>query len=411
MDQKKSFHINHGYCINTIFQDPLVAAAFQNSGSIRVNNLTFMLPEHFGFCKGVKKALQLVDQAEKKLASKGCCYILGEIIHNPGVNLFLKNQGIKIIPEDSLENIFKIAGPDDQIVISAFGVDKELTQKLTEKFPHTLVDAACPNVKKVWNFVADQGKDKRTIILYGKPNHAEIKATVSRALTPENSVIVIQDTQQCIALCSMISDFFKNHLKNIPLDNQSLINGFKTFNITVHNPGFLDFTRLSLANQTTMLYSKTLEIEQHLKHTIKGKGSIVTSNTICRATQIRQDSALELCKKNPHIIIVAGGYESSNTASLYRLARAYKKTWFVENSKCIEKIGITHFIPEKNSVVTTKDWFLPEYTKIGILAGASCPAVTVGNIIRKIAALFSLASCSKSCSKSCSASKMPLHQL
>lgn len=372
--------------LKSLFHDSLVSEIVQNNHTLTVNNLTFYLPKNFGFCGGVKTALKMVDKARnsaiEKKDKKSTCYLLGEIIHNRDVNRFLIDQGVKIIPENNLESIFDIAGPDDSIIISAFGVDKDLTQRLKQKFKHNIIDAACANVKKVWTFVADQGQKGDTVILYGKPNHAEIKATISRALTPKNSVIVISNIEKAKYLATIINDFSKN------FNFEMALKKIQELDILVLNPNFIDFKNLSLANQTTMLYSKTLKIEKILKNSMKGKGNLITCNTICRATQIRQDAALELCQNEPDIIIVAGGYESSNTTNLYHLAKEVRKTWFVENSGCIEDDSITHFIPGDNKIITSKNWYSPEYKKIGILAGASCPAVTVGDIIRKLITLY-----------------------
>ncbi|MEI6055242.1 MAG: 4-hydroxy-3-methylbut-2-enyl diphosphate reductase [Lentisphaerota bacterium] len=338
------------------------------SNPIKVGNLEIYLPSVFGFCGGVVHAIKLMEETISTCSSHQI-FILGEIIHNNNVNEYFASKGVKIVPHNELETIFSIADSEDVIVIPAFGIDQDLEEKIRAKYKR-VIDTTCKDVKRVWKFISSESKNGSTILIHGHPFHPEVEASISRA-SKNSAVIVIPDMASANILVKHLTDE----------ENKSKIH--------IIRPDKLNLSKVSMANQTTMLYSETLAIEEVLINAFEAKGSFFTScKTICKATHMRQTAAEKLlCNKELNLVFVVGGYDSSNTNNLYKLSRSKEhKTFYIRDSSSFdENLVLKHFIPETEEIVQTDlKSLISGAKKIAILAGASCPISLVEGVIRKL---------------------------
>lgn len=329
-----------------------------------------VLPEVFGFCGGVIHALKLLEETiianpEKKL------FLLGEIIHNTNVNEYFQSKGISIIPHNAMEQVFSVATTDDIIVIPAFGIRVDLEARIRNRFK-TVIDTTCKDVKRVWEFVREESNKGTTILIHGHPHHPEVEATVSRA-SSDSTVIVISNLKES----GLLADFFRARKSVLELPKEiRVINGEK-FNID----------RIALANQTTMLFNETVEIETILKKSLEQFScTFVACQTICKATYNRQTAAVRLLgKEHPDIVFVVGGYGSSNTNNLYFIANEKYPTFYIKDSYSIKEDRLEHYIPLKNKTIfSSLSEVFSSVKKIAILAGASCPVGIVNDLIERL---------------------------
>jgi 4-hydroxy-3-methylbut-2-en-1-yl diphosphate reductase len=335
---------------------------------------TIHLPEVFGFCGGVISALKKLENTVEQ-CDESNIYLLGEIIHNPTVNEYFTQKGVNIIPENNIDQIYEVAGVADIIVIPAFGIPLSTEYRLRKAF-HNIVDTTCKNVISVWDFISEQSEKGSTIILHGKPGHPEVKATVSR--TDKNTSVVILPN---IKAAEKFAYFLENGFPEEILKKKESIQYGIYWNI--NNFNMEDFT---LANQTTMLYDDTQKIENIISDAIiKRNAKLSSCNTICRATYLRQKAAEKLCKKQPDLMFVVGGYDSSNTNHLYLLAKKHTKTIYIKDANAITQNTINCYLPEEDieQKLKTKEIF-KDCNSIGILAGASCPFSVINDLINKI---------------------------
>jgi 4-hydroxy-3-methylbut-2-en-1-yl diphosphate reductase len=350
---------------------------FENSArTVNSGRFKIILPDVFGFCGGVIGALKKLDNIinlndDKKI------YLLGEIIHNPTVNQYFISSGVSIISESNIDDIFNIADQDDYIIIPAFGIPLLLERAIRKKY-RNVIDTTCKNVKSVWNFISSEAKNKSTIILYGKPGHQEVQASISRA---ENSscIIILPGLKAAEYFSAFLNDNDLASLKT-RIGSISVHKEIQCYNSQLINPD-----RFAMANQTTMLYSETLKAEKIIRETIEKKGSkLIACDTICRATYLRQKAARKICHQKPDLIFVVGGYESSNTLHLYKLAQKYSPVYYIKAADSIDNLSIKYFIPEelREAKVPTKQ-ILKDISVIAIFAGASCPFTVINEIIEK----------------------------
>ncbi|MEA2013203.1 MAG: 4-hydroxy-3-methylbut-2-enyl diphosphate reductase [Verrucomicrobiota bacterium] len=350
-------------------KDNLVASIIKNGGIYSSDLIEIHLPETFGFCRGVCKAVKITQQELKRINPKKII-LLGEIIHNPTVNNYFQEQGVKIIREEDYSKIKDSLGTENTLIIPAFGVTLN-TEKEILSGPCKVLDATCEDVKSIWKFVSTNASLGKTNIIYGKANHAETKGILSRAIKEEcNAAVVVSSIKEAEKLAERIS-------KNLE----------RTDSLTVFNKKFFNPYGFALCSQTTMLYDDSLKISKIINAATKTvNADFITCKTVCQATRHRQHSAIEICKKPLDLIFVIGGYSSSNTTKLYQIAQQYnKQVFFIESADAITKSQIIHFIPElKKEERTAFPYDIGKKIKIGILAGASCPFTSVGNVIRRL---------------------------
>ena len=359
--------------MNKEFSSFIESSFFSTSKNLDVGKFKILLPEVFGFCGGVISALNKLENTLNKCQGIKI-FLLGEIIHNPTVNNYFLKSGVKIISEPNLTSIFDIASPADIIIIPAFGIPLDIEYRVRKTF-HNIVDTTCKNVKSVWDFIYEESGKNSTILLHGKPGHPEVKASISRSIK-SSSVIILPD----IAAAETFASYFKKGFPVLPKKGKFIKDGIHWM---INN---LNLNRLALANQTTMLYSETKKIEKILKTAIENTNKeFISCNTVCAATHLRQKAAEQLCTQNPDLILVVGGYDSSNTNHLYKLAAAKTKTIYLKDSTAFSHDKIKHFLLEKQKeiIVSTKTIF-KDCKTIAILGGASCPFSEIKKLIKKI---------------------------
>ena len=353
--------------------------------------IRFYLARHFGFCYGVENAIDIAFKTIEENPGKRI-YLLSEMIHNPQVNDDLKQKGIQFLQDNSGKQLipFEILNPDDIVLIPAFGTTLSIEKTLIEQgIQIEKYNTTCPFVEKVWNRSEVIANNNYTIIIHGKPNHEETRATFSHASVNAPS-IVVKDYEQALLLSEFI-------LEKKPQ------NEFYQVFYGQYTEGFQlekDLKRIGVVNQTTMLATDTQAIADLLKQTMIKKYSLSddevkdhfadTRDTLCYATNDNQTSIIGLLDIKADLAIVAGGYNSSNTSHLVELCEQKFPTYFIENeNKVLSKTLIKHFDIHSHTELTSVD-FLPTSNPVNIIitSGASCPDAIVEGIIKKLAGFY-----------------------
>lgn len=344
-------------------------------------NLTVHLAKEFGFCYGVDRAVELAYETKRRFPEKRI-FLTTEIIHNPLVNSNLREKGIKFLSgpyqDASLDDVQK----DDVVIVPAFGTTISSLNDLVKKGCE-LVDTICASVIVVWKRVEKYAAEGFTVLVHGKYMHEETQATTSRvSCFPDGKYIVVFDDNEAEEVC--------NYILNGG-DKNKFIEKFKKGMSPNFDPD-RDLVKIGLANQTTMLSSESLQIAGMIKKTMIEKyGSNELNNhfrsfdTICNATQDRQDAIITLGKQNPDLIVVIGGYNSSNTNHLTEMAEKIVPTFHIDRADCIESSSVIRHKPfgKKEEIVTT-NWLKDGPVSIGITAGASTPNQVMGSAIERI---------------------------
>jgi 4-hydroxy-3-methylbut-2-enyl diphosphate reductase len=353
---------------------------------LEVGRLTFRLAREFGFCYGVDRAVEYAYETRTKFPGRRL-FLVGEIIHNPHVNQKLRDMGITLLAH-SQDGGFDFSGvtPDDVVIMPAFGVTIGDFERL-RAIGCVLVDTTCGSVLNVWKRVESYARDGFTAIIHGKHYHEETKATASQVMKyPEGRYLVVFD----MAEARMICDFIEGRGSLPALEAR--------FRQAV-SPGFdfeRDLMRVGLANQTTMLSGESLAIAEEVRQSIirrygaeNAPGHFRSFDTICSATQERQDAILALLQEPLDVMVVVGGYNSSNTCHLAALVQQHGVTaYHIEDADAIDVDtgAIRHQPIGTKTEVVTQDW-LGSSTVIGITAGASTPNNKVGETIARISAV------------------------
>jgi 4-hydroxy-3-methylbut-2-enyl diphosphate reductase len=348
---------------------------------LRAGDLTFRLAKEFGFCYGVDRAVAYAYETRARFPDRRI-YITGEIIHNPYVNHRLQHMDIQFLkgPYGSAEK-FKPVTSDDVVLIPAFGVSTEELEVLKQK-GSVLVDTTCGSVLNVWKNVEKYARNGFTSIVHGKYWHEETKATVSRATQfPDGHYLIVRDRDETRIVCDYIEK---------DGDAKAFAQKFSKACSTGFNPQ-QQLERIGLANQTTMLSSESLAIEAELREAmIRRYGKEELENhfrsfdTICSATQERQDAIIELVQEGVDLVVVIGGYNSSNTNHLAEISSRYCTTYHISDSSCLVSSSKIRHKPIKGKETTSTGWLPPGSVVIGITAGASTPNIQVDESICRI---------------------------
>lgn len=357
---------------------------------LELNNLQIILARHFGFCYGVENAIEIAFRAVEENKGKRI-FLLSEMIHNPCINADLQAMGIRFIM-DTRGNML-MSWDDltaaDVVIIPAFGTTLEMEQLLKNKgINPTLYETTCPFVEKVWNRAGKIGDDGYTIIIHGKPNHEETRATFSHSRT-HTPTVVVQDMVQAELLGKYISH-------ELPCEqfyadfNGQFSEGFDAVK---------DLERIGVVNQTTMLASDTQAIADYLKTVIlthhqtpadrMSERIADTRDTLCYATNDNQSAVIGMLEQQADFALVVGGHNSSNTSHLVELCELKLPTYFINDEDCIlSENEIRHFDLHTHTEVLTKG-FLPvsKPIKVMLTSGASCPDALVERVITKLALL------------------------
>ncbi len=347
--------------------------------TFRAGRLTVHLAKEFGFCYGVDRAVDYAYQTRERFPDRRV-YLTGEIIHNPHVNDKLRGMGINFLDEtpdviDTLDN-------NDVVILPAFGVTVAMLQRL-ERRGCTLIDTTCGSVLNVWKNVKRYAEGGYTSIIHGKVWHEETQATASHAVDSGGRYLVVFDKAETEIVCAFI-----RHGGDAP----AFLERFKQ----AVSPGFdpvRDLQRIGLANQTTMLMSESLEIGDMLRDAMVGRygRAAVDSryqafDTICSATQDRQDAVVALLKERPvDLMLVIGGYNSSNTCNLARICADVRPTFHIADPECLVSIdAIRHRPVGSKTEVVSEGWLPSGPVTVGLTSGASTPDNLVGSAIARL---------------------------
>ncbi len=349
---------------------------------LTVGELTFRLAKEFGFCYGVDRAVEYAYESRTKFPDKRI-FLVGEIIHNPHVNEKLESMGVTIIrPGEDGQFDFSHVRPDDVVLIPAFGVRYADFQHLRE-VGCVLVDTTCGSVLNVWKRVEQYARDGFTAVVHGKYFHEETKATTSQVSKYDGGrYIIVRDMDEAELLCR----FIKGEATSTEMQ--------ETFGYKVSD-GFdfaRDLERMGVANQTTMLAGESLAIARRISEALTERygpdhlaGHFRTFDTICSATQERQDAILELIEEPLDMMIVIGGYNSSNTNHLAKICSKKVPTYHIADADCIlPESGAIRYKPVDSSDEVEQRAWLSGVRCIGITAGASTPNNKIGEAIERV---------------------------
>ncbi|OFW21874.1 MAG: 4-hydroxy-3-methylbut-2-enyl diphosphate reductase [Acidobacteria bacterium RIFCSPLOWO2_02_FULL_65_29] len=348
----------------------------------RVGRLTVHLAREFGFCYGVDRAVDYAYQTRRRFPDRAV-YLTGEIIHNPHVNQQLRAMGIQFLSDG--RRAIEALGAPDVVILPAFGVTVATLEQL-DRQGCTLIDTTCGSVLNVWKNVRRYAESACTSVIHGKVWHEETQATASQAVGYGGRYLVVFDTRETGEVCDYIRQ------GGSPA-------AFLAKFVNAVSPGFdpdRDLQRIGLANQTTMLMSESLDIERMLKAAMTdryGERALADHfeafDTICSATQDRQDAVVALLRDRPiDLMIVIGGYNSSNTANLARICAGSRPTFHVAEPDCLVSAAeIRHRPAGTKGEVTTTGW-LPWKgpVAVGLTSGASTPDNLVGATIARLEA-------------------------
>ena len=355
---------------------------------LAVGGLTFALAREFGFCYGVDRAVEYAYETRRRFPGR-TLYITGEIIHNPHVNMRLRQMGIRFLREPGgsgpgLDSA--VAG--DVVILPAFGVTVQEMNSLRER-GCILVDTTCGSVLNVWKNVDRFSESGFTAIIHGKYSHEETRATASRTSQYAGGrYLVVRDREEARLVC----DYIRHGG-----DSARFVEYFRTACSTDIDPN-RDLQRIGLANQTTMLSSESLGIQEMLRAALVeryGEAELADRvrafDTICSATQDRQDAVLDLIASRPDLMVVIGGYNSSNTNHLTALASRSVPTYHIEDARCIEADGsIRHKPYAATAPILTASWLPAGSVVVGLTAGASTPNNKIGEVVEKVLSLRGL---------------------
>jgi len=365
------------------YRSSLVESFRRRGGIFTVGNTTIRLAKDFGFCYGVERAIDLAYAARKVFADRRV-FLLGEIIHNPEVNRQLTEMGVVSIPLGKHEEEVSKLTPEDVVIVPAFGAETGL-MKLIASRGCLVVDTTCGDVMSVWKRVRGYAKQGFTSIIHGKAAHEETRATSSRALGDDNT------GHYLVVLTLADVDYVCDYIRNGG-DKEEFLRRFPSGS---HSDGFdpdLHLKRVGVANQTTMLKSETEEIQRRVQKAIEDRDGGDKSNfqvfdTICGATQERQDALFDMLRNRMDVLLVVGGYNSSNTTHLVEIGEQQLPTFFIRDAGCLTSLEqIVHF--DLHSKQETQSYSSKlsssEPVVVGITAGASCPNNLIEDTILRV---------------------------
>ncbi len=389
---KRSLHHSENYFRQGFGHGDEVAGQMQseyNSGLIQEiralnytlirGDVTIKLAEAFGFCWGVERAVAMAYETRQHFPTEQI-WITNEIIHNPSVNQRLKEMKVAFIEVRNGDKDFSVVGQGDVVILPAFGASVQEMQLLNDK-GCTIVDTTCPWVSKVWNTVEKHKKKDHTSIIHGKYNHEETVATSSFA----GKYLVVLNLDQA------------EYVANYILEGGNREEFMATFGKAC-SAGFdpdTDLDRIGIANQTTMLKGETEQIGKLFEHTMLKKygpqslnDHFLSFNTICDATQERQDAMFKLVDETLDVMVVIGGYNSSNTTHLQEIAiERHIPSYHIDSAS---RIGPGNRIEHKllhGDMTVTENWLSPGPIVVGVTSGASTPDRSVEDAIERIFAI------------------------
>jgi 4-hydroxy-3-methylbut-2-enyl diphosphate reductase len=373
--------------VESHYHSPMVERLKASGGVATFGDVTVRLAKQFGFCYGVERAIDLAYAARKVFADRNL-FLVGEIIHNPDVNAQLASMGIRTLTGPcKLTDIDRLS-PEDVVIIPAFGAEVAVQERVKARGCQ-IVDTTCGDVMSVWKRVRQYADDGVTSIIHGKAGHEETRATSSRARAAgggRGHFVVVYDLAEADWVC----DYIRGRGERTAfLDKfrHSVSDGF--------DPD-LHLGKVGVANQTTMLRSETEEVQRRIREAVMARdgsaGNFRVFDTICGATQERQDALKELLTQPPDLMLVVGGYNSSNTTHLADMGKEKVPTYFILNAACLESSDrIRHFDTHRQVETGDRDWLPSGPVNVGITAGASCPSNLIEDVLRRLLELRGIA--------------------
>ena len=354
-----------------------------NEFTLTAGDVTVRLAREFGFCYGVERAVDYAYQTRRKFPDKRVI-LVGEIIHNPHVNAKLRDMGVIFLEPGPDGFDFGMVEKDDVIILPAFGVTITDFEVLRER-GCVVVDTTCGSVLNVWKRVETYARDSFTALIHGKYYHEETRATASQVRKyPGGRFLIVRDMDEARVVCDYIEgrgdreEFLKKfaHAANAGFDPDA------------------DLRRVGVANQTTMLARESLAIAAEVgKSMERAYGAdhraehFRSFDTICSATQDRQDAVRELLQEPLDVMIVIGGYNSSNTMSLAALCSEHVPTYHIADSDRLElETGRVRYLPVGSKVEAEGESWMPATgpVRVGLTAGASTPNNKIGETVARI---------------------------
>jgi 4-hydroxy-3-methylbut-2-enyl diphosphate reductase len=358
------------------YQSDLIQQIRDNGYTLTRGDVTIRLAQAFGFCWGVERAVAMAYETRQHFPAERI-WITNEIIHNPSVNQRLRDMQVQFIPVESGQKDFSGIESGDVVILPAFGASVQEMQLLNDK-GCTIVDTTCPWVSKVWNSVEKHKKNDYTSIIHGKYNHEETIATSSFAGT----YLIVLNLEQA----QYVADYILRGG-----DRQEFLAKFKN----AHSDGFdpdRDLECVGIANQTTMLKGETEQIGKLFERTMMQKYGpdqlnqhFLAFNTICDATQERQDAMYDLVDAPLDLMVVVGGYNSSNTTHLQEIAiERGIPSYHIDSGDRIGPGNRVEHKPLHHDLTVTENWLPDGPITVGITSGASTPDRIVAEVIEKI---------------------------
>lgn len=354
-------------------------------------SVKFLIARHFGFCYGVENAIEIAYRAIEENPDKRI-FLLSEMIHNPDVNRDLLERGVRFLMETTGRQIipWEELKSDDIVVVPAFGTTIEIQNRLQllgiDAYKY---DTTCPFVEKVWNRAAQIGQKNYTIVVHGKPLHEETRATFSHSKEDAPTVIV-KNQKQAERLARYITG---------EANKEEFFEEFSGQYSVGFDPE-QDLQRIGVVNQTTMLASDTQGIADYLKqvmikhfelapHEVESRFAN-TRDTLCYATNDNQDATYALLKEQADFVLIAGGYNSSNTSHIVELCETKFPTYFIESAnKILDRNLIKHYDLHRKKEKVTEN-FIPDKDSVTVMltCGASCPDAIIEGVLTRVLSFF-----------------------
>ncbi|HLL40185.1 MAG TPA: 4-hydroxy-3-methylbut-2-enyl diphosphate reductase [Rubrobacteraceae bacterium] len=380
---------NIQHLLDRDYRSDVVDKVRENGNVFTAGNLTVRLAGEFGFCYGVDRAVDYAFQTREKFPARRI-YITGDMIHNPSMNARLREMGIGFLSEGfngRPDEKFDTLGPEDVVLLPAFGAPIGWVNMLRER-GCILVDTTCGSVLSVWKRVTRYAKKDFTSIIHGKYYHEETKATASQTLKDggNGKYLIVRNLVET----GYVVDFILGRMGAGEL-REKLGHGM--------SPGFdpeKDLQRVGVANQTTMLMSETMAVGEELRKAMAERYGATNLadhfelfDTICSATQDRQDALFGLLEYPLDVVIIVGGYNSSNTNNLAIIARErVARSYHIASGDCINGAVIRHKPPgtplDPREEIEEENWLPEGPVRVGLTAGASTPNSQIGLAIGRI---------------------------
>jgi 4-hydroxy-3-methylbut-2-en-1-yl diphosphate reductase len=392
LNQSENYHrkgFGHEVAVSSLldseYKSNLIQQIRESGYTLTQGDATIRLAESFGFCWGVERAIALAYETRQQYPSERI-WITNEIIHNPSVNQNLRDMDVHFVTVNERgEKDFSGVEKSDVVILPAFGASVQEMQLLTQK-GCTIMDTTCPWVSKVWNSVEKHKKSAYTSIIHGKYQHEETIATSSFA----GIYLVVLNLEEAEYVCRYIIDPGET-----PEDRQVRKAEFLEKFKNAHSEGFdpeVNLASIGVANQTTMLKGETEQIGKLFERTMMRKygpaalnDHFMSFNTICDATQERQDAMFALVKEPLDLMVVIGGYNSSNTTHLQEISVERSiPSYHIDSADRIGPGNRVEHKPLNQPLTVVEDWLPAGALTIGITSGASTPDRVVSDVVKKL---------------------------